>query len=53
MNQEAVSYYSTNGVAVVFSVKMGHGQLLYVGFDYSLMSKPWVKTIIAGMEFAS
>mmetsp|Transcript_18101 Transcript_18101/g.40698 ORF Transcript_18101/g.40698 Transcript_18101/m.40698 type:complete len:327 (-) Transcript_18101:35-1015(-) len=51
--QEAVSYYETNGVSVVFSVAMGHGQLLYVGFDYSLMSKPWVKTLIAGMEFAS
>jgi hypothetical protein len=51
--QEAVSYYETNGVSVVFSVKMGQGQLLYVGFDYSLMSKPWVKTMIAGMEFAS
>ena len=30
----------------------GKGTMLFVGFDYSQLSEPWVKTLIAGLEFA-
>ena len=50
---EAVCYYGTDGVCVVFSIKYGAGQLLFIGFDYTTLSQPWIKTLIAGMEFAS
>ena len=50
---DAVSYFETAGVSVVFGMKFGSGQALFLGFDFSLLSKPWIKTLIAGMEFAS
>eukprot|EP00293_Proteomonas_sulcata_P013217 CAMPEP_0184297004 /NCGR_PEP_ID=MMETSP1049-20130417/7945_1 /TAXON_ID=77928 /ORGANISM="Proteomonas sulcata, Strain CCMP704" /LENGTH=284 /DNA_ID=CAMNT_0026606523 /DNA_START=26 /DNA_END=880 /DNA_ORIENTATION=+ len=50
---EAKSYFETKDVSVVFSLNFGEGQLLFIGYDYSYLSKPWVKTLIAGMEFAS
>jgi hypothetical protein len=50
---EAVCYFGTDGVCVVFSINYGSGQLLFIGFDYTTLSQPWIKTLIAGMEFAS
>lgn len=52
--RDAKSYFETGedapggGVSVVFSLPMGKGTLLYVGYDYSSLSEPWVKTLIAG-----
>ena len=50
---EAICYFGTADVCVVFSIKYGAGQLLFIGFDYTTLSQPWIKTLIAGMEFAS
>ena len=36
----------------VFSMPLGKGQMLYIGYDYSKLSEEWVKTLIAGLEFA-
>eukprot|EP00960_Hanusia_phi_P041092 754826-Hanusia_phi.AAC.7 len=57
------------GVSVIFSLKMAEGQvtwllslaaarlrlcqLLYVGFDYSTASEPWIRALTAALEFAS
>jgi hypothetical protein len=50
---EAVSYFETDGISVVFSLPFGGGQMMFVGFDYSILSRPWVKTLIAAAQFAS
>jgi hypothetical protein len=50
---EAVCYFGTMDICVVFSIKFGAGQLLFIGFDYTTLSQPWIKTLVAGMEFAS
>ena len=50
---EAVCYFGTMDICNVFSIKYGQGQLLFIGFDYTKLSQPWIKTLIAGMEFAS
>ena len=39
-------------MSTVFSLPFGKGTMLYVGFDFSSLSEPWVKTLIAGLEFA-
>ena len=28
------------------------GTMLYIGYDFAQLSEPWVKTLIAGLEFA-
>jgi len=56
--RDAKSYFETGegspggGVSTVFSLPFGKGTMLYVGFDFSSLSEPWVKTLIAGLEFA-
>jgi len=50
---EGVCYFGTMDICTVFSIKYGAGQLLFLGFDYTTLSQPWIKTLIAGMEFAS
>jgi len=50
---EAVSYFETDGISVVFSLPFGGGQMMFVGFDYTILSRPWVKTLIAAAQFAS
>lgn len=50
---EAVTYFETDGIAVVFSMPFGGGQLMFVGFDFSILSRPWVKTLIAAAQFAN
>lgn len=51
--REGVCYFGTMDICTVFSIKYGAGQLLFIGFDYTTLSQPWIKTLIAGMEFAS
>jgi hypothetical protein len=49
---EAKSYYETQGISVVFSIDYQEGKVMFIGYDFSEMSLPWIKTLIAGMEFA-
>jgi hypothetical protein len=55
---DAKSYFEVGegspggGVSQVFSLPLGKGQMLYIGYDYSKLSEEWVKTLIAGLEFA-
>ena len=36
---EAVCYFGTMDICVVFSIKFGAGQLLFIGFDYTTLSQ--------------
>ena len=50
---EAVSYYESGDVSVVFSIPSGTGRVLYLGFDFSEPVTPWVHALIAATQFAS
>lgn len=56
--RDAISYFETGegspggGVSTVFGYKFGKGTMLYIGYDYNELSEPWVKALIAGLEFA-
>jgi len=50
---EAVSYFETDGISVVFSMPFGAGNLMFVGFDYTILSRPWVETLISAAQFAN
>jgi len=56
--RDAHSYFETGegspggGVSTVFSLPIGKGTVLFIGYDYKTLSEPWVKTLIAGLEFA-
>jgi len=55
---EAVSYYEVpteqgdDIISVVFSIDYEEGMVMYIGYDYTDISMPWMKTLIAAMEFA-
>ncbi len=36
---EGVCYFGTMDICVVFSIKFGAGQLLFIGFDYTTLSQ--------------
>jgi len=56
--RDAHSYFETGegspggGVSTVFSLPIAKGTVLFIGYDYKTLSEPWVKTLIAGLEFA-
>jgi len=49
---DAVSYYETQGISVIFSLQFQQGKLMFIGYDYSDISKPWIRVLIAAVLFA-
>lgn len=47
----AISYYEAEGVSVIFEVPMGTGRILYIGYDYSEPTTPWVHALVAATMF--
>ena len=47
---EAVSYYESGDVSVLFSIPAGSGIVVYVGFDFSEAVTPWVHALIAATQ---
>lgn len=49
---DAISYYESEGISVIFSLQFQQGKILFIGYDYSEVSKPWIRTLIASLLFA-
>ena len=47
---EAVSYYESGDVSVIFSIPSGSGNIVYVGFDFTSPVTPWVHALIAATQ---
>eukprot|EP00287_Rhodomonas_sp_CCMP768_P009365 CAMPEP_0196732172 /NCGR_PEP_ID=MMETSP1091-20130531/11644_1 /TAXON_ID=302021 /ORGANISM="Rhodomonas sp., Strain CCMP768" /LENGTH=407 /DNA_ID=CAMNT_0042075391 /DNA_START=15 /DNA_END=1238 /DNA_ORIENTATION=+ len=49
--REAISYYETGDVSVVFEIPSGEGRVLFLGFDFTEPVIPWVHALIAATQF--
>mmetsp|Transcript_47267 Transcript_47267/g.147792 ORF Transcript_47267/g.147792 Transcript_47267/m.147792 type:complete len:415 (-) Transcript_47267:1570-2814(-) len=48
---EAVSYYESGDVSVMFSIPSGSGRVLYLGYNFAEPLTPWVHALIAATQF--